>query len=63
MPQTKAALDSLLPRLLRTESLSVILVAVLAATEALGEIGTISVATTATALAIGRSLVKALGRG
>ena len=58
LPQTCAALDSLLARLLRTETLAVIGVALISVFADLEEAGIISSGAAATALVLGRSLVK-----
>ena len=58
LPQTYAALDSLLARLLRTESLAVIAVGLIAVLGDLEAEGIISSGAAAVALVLGRSLVK-----
>ena len=58
LPQTHAALDSLLARLCRTETLAVIGVGVIALVGDLEAEGVISSGAAATALVLGRSLVK-----
>ena len=62
LPQTCAALDSLLARLLRTETLAVIGVGVIALVGDLEAEGIISSGAAATALVLGRSLVKRGGK-
>jgi hypothetical protein len=62
LPQTHAALDSLLARLLRTETLAVIGVALISVFADLEEAGIISSGAAATALVLGRSLVKRGGK-
>jgi len=58
LPQTCAALDSLLARLLRTETLAVIGVGVIALVGDLEAEGIISSGAAGVALVLGRSLVK-----
>ena len=58
LPQTHAAIDSLLARLCRTETLAVIGVGVIALVGDLEAEGIISSGAAATALVLGRSLVK-----
>jgi hypothetical protein len=58
LPQTYAALDSLLARLLRTESLATIGVLVVALVGDLESAGIISTGAAGVALVLGRSLVK-----
>jgi hypothetical protein len=62
LPQAHAALDSLLARLLRTETLAVIGVALISVFADLEEAGIISSGAAATALVLGRSLVKRGGK-
>ena len=61
-PQTQAAIDSLLARLLRTETLAVLGVGVIALVGDLESEGIISSGAAATALVLGRSLVKRGGK-
>ena len=58
LPQTHAAIDSLLARLCRTESLAVIAVGLIAILGDLEAEGIISSGAAAVALVLGRSLVK-----
>ena len=62
LPQTHAAIDSLLARLLRTDPLAVLGVCVIALVGALEAEGVISSGAAATALVLGRSLVKRGGK-
>jgi hypothetical protein len=62
LPQTQAAIDSLLARLLRTETLAVLGVGVIALVGDLEAEGIISSGAAATALVLGRSLVKRGGK-
>ena len=58
MPKTLAALDSLIARLLRTESLAALGAGIILFSEKLGETGDIAVAAVAISVFIGRSFVK-----
>jgi len=58
MPETRAALDSLVARLLRTESLATIAVLVVAAVGELEAAGIITSGGAAVALTLGRSFAK-----
>jgi len=62
LPQTHAAIDSLLARLCRTETHPVIGVGVIALVGDLEAEGIISSGAAATALVLGRSLVKRCGK-